>query len=64
MRRGMLGCSMVLLAACGSEAPTPVPSAAPAADIVLTCQPSGFSAGAGCATSAAPWPRATAFPGR
>jgi hypothetical protein len=42
---------MVLLAACGSEAPTPVPSTAPSADIAVTCQPSGFSAGAGCATS-------------
>ena len=52
MRPGMLACSVVVLAACGSETPTPVPATAPAPDIAVTCQPAGFSAGAGCATSA------------
>ena len=52
MRQGILACSVVLLAACGDGGPTAAPPPPPAADISVTCQPAGFSAGAGCATSA------------
>jgi hypothetical protein len=51
MRQAILALSVPLLAACGKEVPTAPPSPAPAADISVTCQPAGFSAGAGCATS-------------
>jgi hypothetical protein len=51
MRQGILGCTVVLLAGCGNGGPTAVPSPAPSPDISVTCQPAGFSAGAGCATS-------------
>jgi hypothetical protein len=51
MRQGLLACSVLLMAACGNDGPTAVPSPAPSPDISVACQPAGFSAGAGCATS-------------
>jgi hypothetical protein len=49
--KGMLPCSFALLAACGDEGPVAVTPAAPTPNISVTCQPAGFAAGAGCATS-------------
>jgi hypothetical protein len=53
MRRRLLCCSLsALLAACGDGGPVVVSPPPPAEEISVHCQPAGFSAGAGCATSA------------